>query len=76
MQIDLLDRRAWATRVELANAIFEWIEAFYHPRRRHFAISAMARARSSPAMRPVHRAERVNGPATTGGEEGWGTGVR
>lgn len=38
MQIELLDRRAWTTRAELANAIFEWIEAFYNPRRRHSAL--------------------------------------
>lgn len=38
MQIELLDRRAWATRAELANAMFEWIEAFYNPRRRHSAL--------------------------------------
>jgi hypothetical protein len=28
MQIELLDRRTWTTRTELANAIFEWIEGF------------------------------------------------
>lgn len=38
MQIELLDRRAWTTRAELANAMFEWIEAFYNPRRRHSAL--------------------------------------
>lgn len=38
MQVELLDRRAWATRAELANAIFEWIEAWYNPRRRHSAL--------------------------------------
>src|SRR5215472_2314654 len=26
-----LDRRSWATRQQLANAIFEWIEAWYSP---------------------------------------------
>jgi putative transposase len=26
---------AWQTRAELAQAIFEWIEAFYNPHRRH-----------------------------------------
>ena len=26
MQLELLDSRTWATRQELANAIFEWIE--------------------------------------------------
>ena len=38
MQIELLDRRAWSTRAELGSAIFEWIEAFYNPRRRHSAL--------------------------------------
>ena len=31
MQIELLDRRTWTTRAELATAIFEYIEAFYNP---------------------------------------------
>jgi putative transposase len=35
MQIELLDRRCWISRAELARAIFEWIEAFYNPVRRH-----------------------------------------
>jgi putative transposase len=35
MQIELLDRRTWDTREQLASAIFEWIEAFYNPVRRH-----------------------------------------
>jgi putative transposase len=26
MQVELLDRRRWRTRVELANAIFEYLE--------------------------------------------------
>lgn len=38
LQRELLDRRTWATRKELASAIFEWIEAWYNPRRRHTAI--------------------------------------
>ncbi|MFE6229481.1 IS3 family transposase [Cellulosimicrobium sp. NPDC057862] len=36
MQRELLDRQQpWATRTELASAIFEWIEGFYNPVRRH-----------------------------------------
>ena len=35
MQIELLDRKRWKTRVELSNAIFEFIEVFYNRRRRH-----------------------------------------
>jgi putative transposase len=38
MQIELLDQKTWATRQELAAAIFEWIEAWYNPARRHSAL--------------------------------------
>ena len=42
MQIELLDRCSWATRAELAQAIVEWIEAWYHPRRRHSALGCVS----------------------------------
>ncbi len=35
LQTELLDRSSWATRAELASAIFAFIEGFYNPRRRH-----------------------------------------
>jgi transposase InsO family protein len=35
MQVELLDRRHWRTRVELANAIFEYLEIFHNRQRRH-----------------------------------------
>ncbi len=38
MQCELLDRRTWTTRPELGSAIFEWIEGFYNPARRHSAL--------------------------------------
>jgi transposase InsO family protein len=38
MQIELLNRQKWRTRIELANAIFEYIEVFYNRRRRHSSI--------------------------------------
>jgi transposase InsO family protein len=38
LQRELLDRSAWMTRKELARAIFEWIEGWYNPRRRHTSI--------------------------------------
>ena len=38
MQLELLDRRRWTTKAQLASAIFEWIEAFYNPIRRHSAL--------------------------------------
>lgn len=35
MQVELLDRHRWHTRVELANAIFEYLEVFHNRQRRH-----------------------------------------
>lgn len=41
MQVELLDRRAWRTRVELANAIFEYLEVFHNRQRRHSALGML-----------------------------------
>ena len=35
MQVELLYQRRWRTRVELANAIFEYLETFHNRQRRH-----------------------------------------
>jgi putative transposase len=35
IQRELFDRQRWTTRAELANAIFEYIEAWFNPHRRH-----------------------------------------
>ena len=35
LQLELLDEHRWTTREHLALAIFDWIEAWYNPRRRH-----------------------------------------
>ncbi len=35
MQVDLLDRRHWKTRVELANAIFDYLEIWHNRRHGH-----------------------------------------
>ena len=42
LQRELLDRQTWTTRAELASAIFEWIEAWYNPRRRHTSIDNLS----------------------------------
>lgn len=42
LQCELLDRRSWATRAELARAMFEWIEAFYNPTRRHSTLGYLS----------------------------------
>lgn len=41
MQVELLNRRRWRTRVELANAIFEHLEVFHYRRRRHSALGML-----------------------------------
>jgi putative transposase len=41
MQVELLDSRRWKTRVELANAIFEYIEIFHNRRRRHSSLGML-----------------------------------
>jgi transposase InsO family protein len=38
LQRELLDRQRWTTKTQLASAIFEWIEAWYNPARRHSAL--------------------------------------
>lgn len=38
MQLELLDSATWNTREELAQAIFEWVECWYNPYRRHSSI--------------------------------------
>jgi putative transposase len=38
IQLELLDSKSWSTRAELANAMFEWIECWYNPKRRHSRI--------------------------------------
>jgi putative transposase len=38
MQTELLDRKRWKTRIELANAIFDYLEIFHNRERRHSAL--------------------------------------
>ena len=42
MQIELLNRQRWRTRVELANAIFDYIEIFHNRQRRHSQLAYRA----------------------------------
>jgi putative transposase len=44
LQLELLDRHRWTTREQLASAVFEYIEAFYNPRRRHSSIGNLSPA--------------------------------
>ena len=42
LKLEVLDQRTWNSRAELANAIFEWIECWYNPTRRHSSIGMLS----------------------------------
>ena len=44
MQIELLNRKKWRTRLDLANAIFDYIEIFYNRQRRHSQLQYLSPA--------------------------------
>ena len=44
MQLELLDLRKWESRQQLSNAIFEWIECWYNPYRRHSSLGMLSPA--------------------------------
>ena len=41
MQTELLNRRKWRTRVELAGEIFEYLEIFHNRQRRHSSLGML-----------------------------------
>lgn len=53
MQRELLDTREWITPTQLSCAIFEWIEAWYNPRRRHTSIDNLSPAAFENLHRPA-----------------------
>ena len=53
MQRELLDQSSWATPDRLGSAIFEWIEAWYNPRRRHTSLRLPCEIRGVVAVTEV-----------------------
>lgn len=43
MQVEFVDRRRWNTRVELSDAILEYLEIFHNRRRRHSVLGMLTR---------------------------------
>lgn len=41
---DLINRRRWPVKNEACSAIFEWIEVFYNPVRRHSTVGMLSPA--------------------------------
>jgi putative transposase len=56
VQVELLDRQAWSTRLELATALFEYHEVFHNSQRWH----------SSLGMLTPFEFETRHGSVTTG----------
>ncbi len=56
MQRELLDRRTWTSRVDLAAAIFDWIEGWYNPRRRHSSLGYLSPAEFEAFYTAVNQA--------------------
>jgi transposase InsO family protein len=64
MQVELLNRKRWNTQLELANAMFEYLEIFHNRKRRHSALGMPARSSSNavtpttpPAIKQADRAK-------------------
>ena len=52
MQIELLNRKKWRTRVELANAMFDYIEIFHNRQRRHSQLDYLTPTQFEIASQP------------------------
>ena len=53
MQVELLDRKRWITRLELANAIFEYLEVFHNRQRRHSSLSMLTPVEFEARHQPI-----------------------
>ncbi|MCP4306372.1 MAG: transposase [bacterium] len=61
MQVELLDRQRWRTRVELANAIFEYLEIFHNRQRRHSSLGMLTPIEFELSLDPPIRAVSQGG---------------
>ncbi|MBO2463608.1 IS3 family transposase [Actinomadura violacea] len=52
MQVELLDRRRWRTRIEPANTIFEYLEIFHNRRHRHSALRMFSPIKYEDSTQP------------------------
>jgi putative transposase len=56
VQVELLDRQSWSTRLELATALFEYLEIFHNRQRRHSSLGMLT---------PFEFEARQGAPATS-----------
>jgi hypothetical protein len=62
MQVELLDRQRWKTRIELANAILEYLEVFHNRSRRH---QQPGHAHPTRVRAHLHRGMRIQPHGST-----------
>jgi transposase InsO family protein len=53
VQVELLDRQVWSTRLELATALFEYLEIFHNRQRRHSALGTLSPVEYELRAEPV-----------------------
>ncbi|MGE3795397.1 MAG: IS3 family transposase [Dehalococcoidia bacterium] len=44
LETELIDRRSWPTRQAARTAIYDYVEGWYNPRRRHSAVGYLSPA--------------------------------
>jgi hypothetical protein len=59
MQTELLSRRKWKTRIELADALFDYLEIFHNRQRRHRSL-ACSRPTNMKGSTPPCRSRRTS----------------
>jgi putative transposase len=65
MQVELLNRRRWKTRIELASAIHDYIELWHNTRRRHSALGMRTPAEIEHTWTTTNRSAPEPGSAKT-----------
>ncbi|MGW7387094.1 IS3 family transposase [Streptomyces sp. NPDC054794] len=53
VQVELLNRRRWRTRLELSTALFEYLEIFHNRQRRHSALGMLSPVEYELRIPPV-----------------------
>ncbi len=56
LQVELLDRQPWKTRIELASALHDHIELFHTTRRRHSALGMLTPTEYQTIYTAAHNA--------------------
>jgi putative transposase len=56
LECELLDRTRFATRTQARTAVFDYLEGFYNPHRRHSALGQLSPANFERSHQPAHAA--------------------